>query len=39
MTVIHKIDNGRTNSENTINESVVALIQKDIDDLNKNFGN
>jgi hypothetical protein len=30
MTVIHKIDNGRTNSENTINES-VGTDTKDID--------
>jgi hypothetical protein len=32
MTVIHKIDNGRTNSENT-----SGMIKKSIDDLNKNF--
>jgi hypothetical protein len=28
MTVIHKIDNGRTNSENTINESVGTDTKK-----------
>jgi hypothetical protein len=28
MTVIHKIDNGRTNSENTINERSVVAVKK-----------
>jgi hypothetical protein len=38
MTVIHKIDNGRTNSENTINESVVSTDTKDIDDRIRTLG-